>query len=309
MLMDEIAPLDLHQHLWPEDLCRALAARRERPRLRRGGGGWMLDIVGEPAWALDPAICDAAGRAAENRQRGLALSVVAPSLALGIETLPPDEAAALLDAWHGGLAELGPGFAAWASVGWADPDPAELAARLDAGCVGLCLGAGCAADPGEAERVAPLLELLAERGRPLFLHPGRAAAEARPGRPAWWPALTTYVAEMSAAWYGVAAFVRPRHPRLRVCFAMLAGLAPVHSERRAARGVAIPPDPLAWYETSSYGPRACEAVIAAVGADRLVHGSDRPMSPARAPHRDPALAALIGAVAPRALLDRPEVPA
>jgi 6-methylsalicylate decarboxylase len=105
----------------------------------------------------------------------------------------------------------------------------------------------------------------------------------------------------------VAAFVRPRFPTLRICFAMLAGLAPVHTERRESRGVAIGPDPNAWYDTSSYGPRACEAVIAATGAERLVHGSDRPIAAARPLHGDPALAALIGSVTPRRLLDDSEV--
>jgi hypothetical protein len=301
--------VDVHQHLWPEELCRALAARRRRPRLRRRREGWTLEIRGEPAWPLDPAICDAEARRAENRAGGVGLAVVAPSLALGIEVLPADESAALLEAYDAGLAELGPGFAAWASVVWREVDPGALARHLDAGRVGLCLGARCLAAPADVERVAPLLELLVARDRPLFVHPGPTADPAEGWEPPWWPALTRYVADMSAAWYGVAAFVRPRFPGLRICFAMLAGLAPVHTERRESRGAGIGPDPLAWYDTSSYGPRACEAVIAATGAERLVHGSDRPMGPARPPSGDPALAALIGSHTPRRLLDDTEVPA
>jgi len=301
--------VDVHQHLWPEELCRALAARSGRPRLRRRAEGWTLELHGEPSWPLDPGICDAEARRAENRSQGLELAVVAPSLALGIEVLPPDESAALLDAYHAGLTELGASFSAWASVGWRDADPRELGRRLDDARVGLCPGARCVADPDEVERLAPLLELLVARGRPLFVHPGPTAGAAATWEPAWWPALTRYVADMNAAWYGVAAFVRPHFPALRICFAMLAGLAPVHTERRESRGVAIGPDPLAWYDTSSYGPRACEAVIAATGAERLVHGSDRPIAPRRPARGDPALAALIGSVTPRQLLDHPEVSA
>jgi 6-methylsalicylate decarboxylase len=36
-------------------------------------------------------------------------------------------------------------------------------------------------------------------------------------------------------------------------------------------------DPLTFYDTSCYGPRAIEAVGGVVGLDQLVHGSDRPV--------------------------------
>jgi 6-methylsalicylate decarboxylase len=62
-------------------------------------------------------------------------------------------------------------------------------------------------------------------------------------------------------------------------FAMLAGGAPLLSERLTARGG--PPielrDPLTFYETSSYGPVAIEATAARVGAGQLLYGSDRPV--------------------------------
>lgn len=69
---------------------------------------------------------------------------------------------------------------------------------------------------------------------------------------------------------------------------MLAGGAPLHAERLVARGgpAAAIHDPLAWFDVSSYGPLALDAMIRAIGVDRLVHGSDRPVA---AP---PALASL-----------------
>jgi hypothetical protein len=254
-------------------------------------------------------MCDVEARRAECREGGIERAVIAPSPALGVELLPPDEAASVLAAYHEGVAQLGAPFSAWASVGWEDADPRELDARLDEGFVGLCLGAGVLADPRQADRAGPLLEVLQRRGRPLFVHPGPAGTDPDPAYPAWWPALTRYVAEMHAAWHGTAVFVRPRFPALRICFAMLAGLAPAHTERRASRGVALEADRHAYYDTSSYGPRACEAVIGAVGAERLVNGSDRPMSPPRRPAGNPALAELVGAATPRMLLDDPEADA
>jgi hypothetical protein len=82
---------------------------------------------------------------------------------------------------------------------------------------------------------------------------------------------------MHAAWHGFLAHARARHPHLRVCFAMLAGLAPLHGERSRARGVpAALPDERLFVEVSCYGPRAIDATVRALGLDALVYGTDRP---------------------------------
>jgi hypothetical protein len=96
--------------------------------------------------------------------------------------------------------------------------------------------------------------------------------------PDWWPALTAYIAAMQTAWHAFGVWGRRAHPRLRVCFAMLAGLAPLHRERLVARGGPAVSDPDMFLEVSSYGARAVDAVLREVGVDRLVHGSDRPVS-------------------------------
>ena len=85
----------------------------------------------------------------------------------------------------------------------------------------------------------------------------------------------------------VAAWGRPRHARLRVLFAALAGGAPLLGERVAARGgpAAALHDPLIFFDTSSFGARAIDAAIRAVGVDALVHGSDAPVVAAS---QDPA---------------------
>jgi hypothetical protein len=71
----------------------------------------------------------------------------------------------------------------------------------------------------------------------------------------------------------------PAHPQLRVCFAMLAGLAPLHVERLALRGgpADVVTNPNLFYDTSSYGARAIGAMAGVVGLDQLVTGSDRPV--------------------------------
>jgi hypothetical protein len=105
------------------------------------------------------------------------------------------------------------------------------------------------------------------------------AAETSLGDPLWWPALTGYVAGMQAAWLAFLVAGRPRHPRLRVIFSMLAGLAPLHAERLSARGGPCPllQDPLVYYETSSYGPAAVGVLEEVVGSQQLLYGSDRPV--------------------------------
>jgi hypothetical protein len=85
---------------------------------------------------------------------------------------------------------------------------------------------------------------------------------------------------MQAAWLAWAAWGRPAHPQLKVVWAMLAGCAPLQHERVAARGgpAAAIHDDRAWFDVSSYGPHAVDAMLRVVGVDRLVLGSDRPVA-------------------------------
>jgi 6-methylsalicylate decarboxylase len=271
------AAIDIHQHLWPEPLLRELARRDEPPMLARRAGGWTIRLHGEPDAPVDLADHDPERRAALVVADGLDRALVAPSVPLGIEALRAGEAEPLLAAYHDGVAALPSTFGAWAAVGLADPDPAVLAERLDAGFVGACVAAGALTGPEGFERLGPVLETLEDRGAPLFVHPGPVPATSAPSAPDWWPALTDYVAAMQAAWHAFAVWGRPAHPRLRVCFAMLAGLAPLHRERLVSRGGVAVNDPDVFLDVSSYGERAVDAVLREVGVDRLVHGSDRPV--------------------------------
>ncbi|HEY3687538.1 MAG TPA: amidohydrolase [Streptosporangiaceae bacterium] len=272
--------VDVHQHVWPEPFVEALRRRSKPPYL----DDWTLVLDGEPPSAIDPRDHDTAARAELARADGFGRVLVAPSTPLGIEWLPPEEARPLLDAYHDGVAALGEPFAGWASACLADPGPAELTALLDRGFAGLTLPATALLDPAGYRACAPLLDALAAYDRPLFVHPGPVPAAA--GVPPWWPAVVGYVQQMHAAWYAFRAFGRPRHPGLRVCFALLAGLAPLHGERLAARGGDDPlargiVDSGAYVETSSYGPRAVDATVRVLGIDAVLTGSDRPYAAPR----------------------------
>jgi predicted TIM-barrel fold metal-dependent hydrolase len=262
---------DVHQHLWSAAFVEALRERREPPFL----DGWTLHLAGEPPYDLRPSDHDVARRVELARADGLGRVLVSLSTPIGVEWLPPEQATPLLRAYHDDAAALPEPFGAWAAACVREIDVAAAAAELDRGFAGLQLPATALADAAGFARCAPLLDLLRERDLPLLIHPGPAPGDT--AAPGWWPALVPYVQQMHAAWFAFRAFGRPRHPGLRVCFTLLAGLAPLHGERLAARGGGRGEvDPLAFVETSSYGSRAVDSVVRAIGVDVIVYGSDRP---------------------------------
>jgi 6-methylsalicylate decarboxylase len=283
---------DLHQHLLGEPLLEALASRTSPPLTRRDKGGWVLEVPGEAPHPVDPAAEDPLTRAALLEADGLDRAAVALSGVLGVEGLPGEEAERLLAAHEEGLAALPESFGRWASVSLLEPSAESVDSQLAEGAVGLTLPAGALSSPERMESLAPLLEPLAKRRRPLFVHPGPSPWENRRaagGGENWWPALTRYVAEMNAAWHAFVSVGLESLPPARIVFALLAGLAPLHLERLAVRGGPAERalDSRFLYEVSSYGPRSIEAVGRVVGAGQLVFGSDRPVNSPAPPAASP----------------------
>jgi len=289
---------DVHQHLWPDALVDGLRRRRDPPYL----DGWTLVLAGEPPYAVRPTDHDPAARAAQARADGADRVLLSLSSPLGLEHLPADQAAPLLEAWNDAGAELSGPFAAWAAAGLSEAEPARLAKDLARGLVGLQLPATALAQPADLAALGPLLAVLEDADKPLLVHPGPSAAP--PGVPGWWPALVPYVAQQQAAWHSWHIAGRSQHPRLRVCFVALAGLAPLHHERLVARGgPAHRVDPGVFLETSSYGTTAIDAVLRVVGVDAVVHGSDRPYAAPGEPGLGAALTHAVRVANPRRLLD------
>jgi len=263
---------DCHQHLWPAALLDALRERRTPPFL----DGWTLHLPGEPPCRIDPAAHDVAARARAERADGTARALVSLSAPLGLEHLPGAEAEPLLTAWHEGALAFGDPFAVWAAAGVTDLDPGALAkVLLHERVVGWQVPATAMADPAAVDRLGVLFAECERAGKPVLVHPGPATGPT--DAPSWWPALVPYVQQLHAAWTAWHVRGRDRHPGLRIAFVALAGLAALHHERLLARGGASGRvDPLVHYETSSYGPRAIDAVVRVVGVDPLVLGTDRP---------------------------------
>lgn len=274
---------DVHQHVWTTPLLEALTARRALPFVRHSQGLTVLHSAGERPYVIDLDAERPDRRAQLVQDDGLDVAVVAISSPIGIEALPRAEALPLFDAYLAGVSELGPRFAAWGPLGLDGPTPADVDDLLARGCIGVALPACALSGPDALEAIRPVLDRVREHDVALLIHPGPStppgAGEASLGDPLWWRALTDYVAQMHAAWLTFAALGRREHPDLKIVFAMLAGGAPLLSERLDARGG--PPidirDPHTFYDTSSYGPTAVEAMARRVGGDQLVYGSDRPV--------------------------------
>jgi hypothetical protein len=286
-LIENLMKIDVHQHLWTEPLVQALATRSEFPFVRQEQGLTVLYLAGERPYVIDLASEDPAQRAALVERDGLDRALVCLSSPLGIEWLPREPAVALIDAYHAGALALEEPFGVWAAIALDRADADDVDSALARGCVGLSLPAGALASVEAIAGLHRVLARLEDHGAPLLVHPGpRMGVRARRGgletsleEPLWWPALTRYVAGMQAAWLAFLVAGRSRHPRLRVVFSMLAGLAPLHAERLSARGGPHPslPDPLVFYETSSYGPATVRMLEEVVGRQQLLYGSDRPV--------------------------------
>jgi 6-methylsalicylate decarboxylase len=261
--------IDVHQHLWPAAFTDALRARAETPYLR----GWTLYTDHEPPYDVDPGAHEVGKRLARETDERTRIAGVALSSPLGVEALPDT---GLLDAWHGGAAELPQPYAAWAAVHLREPDLDGLEQRLRHGFLGIQLPADVLASPDGWTRLGAVIALAERRDRPVFVHPGPVASTG--DRPGWWAPVVDYTAQMQAAWWAWHALGgRSLFPRLRILFAAGAGLAPVHHERLVARGGWLGTiDPNLYVDTSGYGPQAVDAIVRVLGVDQIVHGSDRP---------------------------------
>jgi predicted TIM-barrel fold metal-dependent hydrolase len=255
--------VDIHQHLWPEPFVEALAARREPPHLvgddvyLAGGGRSQLLMR---AWPLEKCL-------AKLDEDGIDVALVSPSPTLGIETLPEDEQAALVDAYHAGMREL----------------VERAGGRLVATASGRALdGFAGATVPAhrlvaEWDELEPLLAELERRNQLLFVHPGPPAVP--PGAPRWWQGVVDFTAQMQAAYGAWLAWGAAAHPGLKVVFTILAGGAPFQLERYASRGVGEDAlrSPNVFFETASYGARAISLTAEAFGTSQLLYGSDLPV--------------------------------
>jgi predicted TIM-barrel fold metal-dependent hydrolase len=244
---------DVHQHLWPEQLIRALEARQDLPRLH----GTVLELQ-EGSFETDLREHELDTRIALLDRYEIDVAVVSlqPTVACDLQ---PD----LAEAYHEGVLEL---------VAAAGGRLAALAcAQRREGFVGACISARRV-----IAGVDELAEELIEAGEVLFVHPGYPDPPPA-NAPFWWSALVDYTAQMQAAFAAWVAGGAAKTPGLKIVFAVLAGGAPFQLERLAARGDVAEVPENTYFDTSSYGARALRLTAEACGSDRLLFGSDAPV--------------------------------
>lgn len=161
--------IDCHQHLWPAALVEALRSRQTTPRLE----GWELQLAGEPPYAVDPADHDPEARRRTDQGDGVGLTLLSLSSPLGIELLPPEEAAPLLSVWHASADDLGAGHDLWAAPQLVEPDLPALARTLGHPRIrGLQVPATVMTTPAALEASVPVLAVAEAAGLPVLVHPG-----------------------------------------------------------------------------------------------------------------------------------------
>ena len=253
--------VDLHRHVWPDRLVAALRARAAPPCLRDG-----VLALADREYRVDPADYGVDRCVAQLDADGIDRAVVSCPPTLGLEALPPAEAAVLLQAYHDGMLEaVARTQGRLLALAMGEPRP---------GFVGMSVSAAALAD---LDRLAPALDELERQGEILFVHPGPAPAAA--ARPVWWSAAVEYTTQMQTGYAAWLATGVDRWPELRVVFAILAGGGPFQLERLSSRGFDVRRAlrPTLYLDTASYGRRAIELCLATYGGRQLVFGSDAPV--------------------------------
>jgi 6-methylsalicylate decarboxylase len=249
-----VPTFDVHQHFLPPPLVDALRARREPPRLT----GRFFELH-EGSFPFNERDNDLGRRLALLDRDGTDVAVVSLAPTLEVEQHP-----ALRDAYHDGIREV----------------VAAASGRLRAFASGACLdgfAGACVSAQAPVGGLGDLPAELARAGQVLFVHPGPPGVPPS-SAPPWWTAVVDYTAQMQAAYLGWLADGAVRHPDLEVIFAVLAGGAPIQLERvRSRGGAAHEAHERVHLDTASYGTRALQLCVDALGADRLVFGSDAPV--------------------------------
>ena len=252
--------VDVHQHLWPESLIEVLRRRAGAPRL----SGSRLELPGRGAVDIDLGLHRLETRLALLDRCELDAAVVSLSPTLGASAIPDEEWDELASAYESGILEI---------AGDCERIVPLAAGESRESFAGTCLGAPALLD---LDGLAPTLDELERRGAFLVVHPG--PSDSPPEAPAWWATVVEHTSQMQAAYAAWLDGGADRWPGLVVVFAILAGGGPFQLERLQSRGVSsrgsLHENVL--FETSSYGRRALELCLSALGVGQVLFGSDAP---------------------------------
>ena len=278
---------DIHQHLWTEPLVQALAQRTELPFVRDEHGLTVLFLAGERPYVIDLASEAPARRAALVRaRRSRPQRCCACRARWGSSRCPARRRSRCSTPTTRARSRSASPSACGARSRSIDPDPDDVDRALDRGCVGVSLPAGALAGVDRLARVRPVLARLCAARRAAVRPPGarigrrpepaRARSAIRSGGPrsrTTSPTCTRPGSRSSA----------PGGPSTPSCgcssrCSPASRRCTASAWPRAAARHRSEPDPLVFYDTSSYGPLAIGALADAIGGPgQLLYGSDRPV--------------------------------
>lgn len=314
--------VDVHTHVIPPAL----------PRLAdRYAGNWPGLVATGPCTAdlvlgadffraLDDRCWNPARRIEEMDAEQVALQVVSPIPVTFSYALPAAGAAELAQAQNEWIAELvrdhPTRFAGLATVPLQDPDAAAqlvVEAVGELGLHGVEVGTNVDGRPLDDPQLEQVWAACAQAGAVVFVHPWQVLGEDRLARHGLLYSVGMPAETAAAAATLMLGGVLDRHPALRVVLAhgggaLLSLLPRIERCITMLPGVAPPARPVRdylrrfWYDSLVYDADTLRSLVTAVGADRVVVGTDYPFPIAERPAGAAVLAAGLGDEANHAVL-------
>ncbi|WP_371169303.1 amidohydrolase family protein [Aliiroseovarius sp. 2305UL8-7] len=296
-MFDRNSRIDTHAHYYGGGLVEMLQARRERPYLRRRDDGVLVMVAMNGEFPFTDAYFDHQVGLDMMRKTGLTHRVLTFPGALGIDLLPTAEVGDAICAYNTHLADLSRATDG-ALIGLAGLPLAnmELACeelrriRRDLGLPGVILPSDYFNSVEDVEEMRPLLQAANQHGCHIMLHPGLKVGAKPPPLPsdnvqyrlsaielqssASQVALTVILSDMLETYSNVSFQIVNLGGTLPFIFERMESIA-----RHRSPDAPFPTDRLRrlWYDCASLGPRALEAAVKLLGADRIMLGSDFPI--------------------------------
>lgn len=288
---------DLHAHFippavlaWLQDHAASVDARRERRDPRKAE---FLTVGGKWAFELKPAFVEPERFLRDQAEAGVHHSLVSPVPQLFLYDAPPERTAELAGLYNRALAEWVRAYpdrlSALATVPLNDPERAVEALRqaMDLGLRGAIVGPGCGGRLLTDPQFRPFWEEADRRQAVVFLHP-LLSEDPRLRRPMM-PNLIGVPWETTVAASDILlGGLLDAYPRVRILLAHGGGFLPYQIGRldrgyeqwpAVAAGLrAAPQDYLRrfWFDSVLWNDKALRCLVALVGEDRVVPGSDYP---------------------------------
>ena len=289
--------IDMHSHFYGGGLVETLHARTARPYLRTRKDGVTVMVAMNGEFPFTSAYHDHTVGLADMKAQGLTHRMLTFPGALGLDVLPAAEIADTISDFNDFLAKLSRETdGALIGLGGVPLDDMDLACaevvriRRDLGLPGIILPSNYFTSLAEAAALTPLLEAANVYGCHIMLHPGLKVGQEPPTPPADFMQYRTSAIELQSQASQVALTVIlsdmfDAYPRVSFQVVNLGGTLPFIFER--LEGIARHRNPDApfpterlrriWYDCASLGPRALEAAVKVLGADRIMLGSDFPI--------------------------------